>query len=490
VTKVVAARRFDPRIRRGLVAFVAVVAVSGILLGLATGAIQAVGRAGLYATGIYVDGGGSTIDPSFFDHPATSTPSVSPQGTLRPVLADLPPGTAPVGAQIKKQIAALPTDGIGTPSWVVDLPSGKQIVSAGGTTSVLPASTLKLLTAAAALTMLGPDHRFTTDVVAGAASAHPSIVLVGGGDPYLVTKKPGPAAYAARASLADLADETAAVLKKAKHTKVALGWDESLFTGPAWNPTWPATYSDQTTATSALWVSEGRLGGSPGRRTKNPAKDAAAAFANELRLRGIDTTVTPSVTAPAGAQQLGSVSSIPLASIVEQLLLHSDNDAAEVVFRQLAVAANMSGSIENARTAARAALTRLGLWGAGQVMRDGSGLSRQDRVTPAVLVKVLELAMSSSHPTLRSMLSGLPVAGVDGSLTYRYFAPGTSPARGDVRAKTGTLTGVHALSGYAVTRSGELVVFAFVVNDADNDYNARNWLDRATATIAGCGCGP
>jgi D-alanyl-D-alanine carboxypeptidase/D-alanyl-D-alanine-endopeptidase (penicillin-binding protein 4) len=90
---------------------------------------------------------------------------------------------------------------------------------------------------------------------------------------------------------------------------------------------------------------------------------------------------------------------------------------------------------------------------------------------------------------LAPLLTGLPVAGVEGSLHYRFGAAGATAGRGLVRAKTGTLHGVHALAGYSYTRDHELLVYAFVVNGAKSDYGAVTWLDRVTAAVAGCGCG-
>ncbi|HET7356295.1 MAG TPA: D-alanyl-D-alanine carboxypeptidase, partial [Nocardioidaceae bacterium] len=107
---------------------------------------------------------------------------------------------------------------------------------------VTPASTMKLLTTTAALEALGPDHRFTTSVVAGDTSKQ--IVLVGGGDPLL---EAGPATepsqtYPARADLQTLATSTARSLTDIGRTRVHLRYDASLFSGPAVNRHWPAHY--------------------------------------------------------------------------------------------------------------------------------------------------------------------------------------------------------------------------------------------------------
>lgn len=474
------------RLRLGVYAFVAAVLVTVLLAGAATGAFASLGRDALYATGVYRDGGASTVSPGFFTSPVPSS-SDTVRGPDEPVLPTRKPGQVPKASVLASQIEALPDEGIGTRAYAVGDPrTGKVITSTRAGTGVLPASALKLLTSIAVLDAYGPDHRFTTRVVSPRVG---SVVLVGGGDPYLASARAN--TYPARPILDDLADQVVAKLKKAGTTKTAitLDWDATLFAGPDWNPTWPRGYSDQTTPTSALWVDEGRKGGgSPGPRESEPAQVAAADLVAELKSRGLRVSLGTTATAPSGASSLARVASMPLAQIVQEVLLRSDNDAAEVLFRHVALADDKAGSITEARKAVERRLTKLHVWTDGTVVHDGSGLSRDDRVETTTFLGLLELALSDDHPQYRSLITGLPVAGADGSLRYRFFASGTQAARGDVHAKTGTLTGVHSLVGYATTADGRLVAFAFVVNDAQNDYSARNWLDRAAATVAACGC--
>jgi len=185
---------------------------------------------------------------------------------------------------------------------------------------------------------------------------------------------------------------------------------------------------------------------------------------------------------------LATARSMPLEQIVEQLLLASDNDAAEVLLRQVAVAGGRPGSSADGVRAVRSELTRLKLWDADATQADGSGLARQTRVPAAVLVDVLRAAADADHPELRPVLTGLPVAGVEGSLRTHYVDDQSLAGRGVVRGKTGTLSGVHALAGYLRTADGSLVAYAFLVNDADNDYAAKVWLDRVSTALSRCGC--
>jgi len=485
------------RLRLALYAFVSTVVIAGLLAGAATGVFSSLGRSALYATGVYRDGGAATLPPGFFDTPVP-TSTTTPRGPEEPVLPVRAAGPNPKGPALAAKVASIADAGTGTPGYAVGDPSkNKVITSVRGGTAMIPASSMKLLTSLAALDAYGPEHRFTTSVVSAGAG---SLVLVGGGDPYLATKR-STTGYPRRASLDDLADQVVKALRSSGSSAsqdVSLDWDGSLFSGPAWNPTWPARYSDQTTPTSALWVEEGRTGGgSPGPREPDPARAAAAAFADVLEDRGLSVDLgQPSKTGQPtrtgktgkGPTLLARTRSMPLAQIVEQLLLHSDNDAAEVLFRQVPIADGRAGSVASARTAVERRLTDLGVWTDNSVVQDGSGLSPGNRVVPRTFLLLLGLGLSAKHPEFRSLATGLPVAGSDGSLRYRFFADGTKPARGSVHAKTGTLTGVHALVGYVTTADGALVSFAFVLNSATSDYNARTWLDRAAATVAGCGC--
>jgi D-alanyl-D-alanine carboxypeptidase/D-alanyl-D-alanine-endopeptidase (penicillin-binding protein 4) len=124
-------------------------------------------------------------------------------------------------------------------------------------------------------------------------------------------------------------------------------------------------------------------------------------------------------------------------------------------------------------------------------LADGSGLSKNNRITPALLTAVLTLAARSDHPELHGLFSGLPVAGYSGTLKDRYRSAGPSrPGAGVVRAKTGTLTGVSAISGIVVTRDGRLLAFAVLADDVTpgGQFPAQDALDKITTTLAGCGC--
>jgi serine-type D-Ala-D-Ala carboxypeptidase/endopeptidase (penicillin-binding protein 4) len=194
--------------------------------------------------------------------------------------------------------------------------------------------------------------------------------------------------------------------------------------------------------------------------------------------------------APKGAHPVASVSSLPAERIVELLLMASDNDAAEVMFRQAAIAAKQPGSFAGGRKAVHDELASLGVLDAGVRIVDGSGLSRQTRVPADSMAKVVRLAMEEKHPELRGVVTGLPVAGVEGSLRIHFYDDAAQIGRGLVRGKTGTLRKVHSLAGFVRSADGSLLTYAFLVNNAKNEYEAVVWLDRVSAALVRCGCKP
>jgi serine-type D-Ala-D-Ala carboxypeptidase/endopeptidase (penicillin-binding protein 4) len=440
-----------------------------------------------------------------FDYPS---PVTEPAKVLPPAGLTLPgaqqassvaraaPEEAVDGTAVSRAVARFVRAKKLGPHLAVDIAqlSDGAVVYRHGASLVTPASTMKLLTSVAALHALGPDHRFTTQVVATPQS--PRIFLVGGGDPLLTALPSDPDRnYPARADLDTLARATAKALKAVGRSRVRLGYDTSLFSGPAVNPRWPTSYvpDDVVSPISALWLDEGRERTGLAARSANPAASAATVFARVLRSRGIAVLgrPTPGVapTEAAGGQPIADVHGAPLSQVVQHVLEVSDNEGAEVLARQVAVAEGYPASFGGAARAVVSVLGRLGVDTAGARVYDGSGLSRLDRLRPETLLSVLQVASSEAHPGLRTAVATLPVAGFSGSLAYR-FETGNPLGLGLVRAKTGTLTGVHGLAGTVTSRDGAVMSFVAIADRVRerNTLDARALLDELAAALAACTC--
>jgi D-alanyl-D-alanine carboxypeptidase/D-alanyl-D-alanine-endopeptidase (penicillin-binding protein 4) len=194
------------------------------------------------------------------------------------------------------------------------------------------------------------------------------------------------------------------------------------------------------------------------------------------------------VDAPEVARFKGNTSGAALA----WMLKVSDNDVAEMFFRNNAIAAKATPTWAGARAAAQAHLASLGIDVRGWRLADGSGVSRVDRLTTRGLVQLLRLAQSPKHPELAPLRAMLPVAGRTGTLAAsngRYTTRPTICARGKVFAKTGTLHDVVGLAGYALGSDGRLRAFAVMVNSRSTKYSkltVRRAVDRVPATLTGC----
>jgi len=404
-----------------------------------------------------------------------------------PVLAALSadaPAPDPATLQSKLgPLVAAPALGSGVSAEVVDVASGKEVYGLDPTTPSTPASTAKLLTTVAALATLDPAATLKTTVVQGDSPGE--VVLVGGGDVTLSRTSPSKS-YPGAPTVADLAQQVVAALPAGTPiTGVVV--DNSLYTGPLTAAGWgtgdaPSSYAAPVTATV---VDGARV--QPGSETRSgqPGLDAGDALADALGASAASVTLG---AAPQGAKTLATVESAPVGRLVEQTLSMSDNMLAETLARQVAIARGEPASFEGGATAVQAALSDAGVDLTGVTLSDGSGLSRQDKVPAAVLAHLLTGAADGSLDRAGAVLSGLPVAGYDGTLVDRGDDdPKTAP--GTVRAKTGTLAGVHALAGTVVTEDGRLLAFALLADSATGvGTAAEDALDEIAAELARCGC--
>ena len=414
---------------------------------------------------------------------------VAPVPVLGPLAGTAPSATtAGVGAVLDPMAS---TRGLGEfTGSVTDPATGTLLWSRAAGTPLVPGSTVKLLTSAATLLTLDPTERLVTRVVAGPEPG--TVVLVGGGDPTLTAlpaEKVG--VYPDPARLTALAD---AVRKAAPVPVRRVLVDTSRYRGPTMQATWDPVDVDGgfVTPIEPLMLDGGRKDPAEpdGARVFDPALTAGRALAGLL---GADAGSVAEGTAAPGATVLGKVASAPVSDLVEHTIRTSDNVLAEMLAREVAIERKAEPSFEGAAAQTLLALSQAGFDTAGAELVDGSGLSTADRVPAQLLGAVLAEAAAPAQGArdtqfLRPIVTGLPVAGGDGTLVDR-FANGSPSAsgRGVVRAKTGTLTGVSSLAGIVTDADGRLLVFALMSNGV-NPGKVRPKLDAIASQLGRCGC--
>ncbi|MFD5869404.1 D-alanyl-D-alanine carboxypeptidase/D-alanyl-D-alanine-endopeptidase [Corynebacterium sp. NPDC060344] len=407
------------------------------------------------------------------------------------------PSSAPSAdeSELAAQVAAVMDGAAGDPALgeltaiVSSAASGATLWEQGAGQPTRPASSLKILTAAAALLQLDHDKTVTTRVVR--YPGQDGVVLVGAGDPTLSVD--GAGFYPGSASIAELAEGVRASLGSGEAAGQA---GES---GPA-APAVPSTvYVDRSlfrVTFHSTWDREGIQAGyiapvepvmvdgarlaldrEDARRTPDPAAGAGQALAAALGGAKVEVLAPEESSSQkfgggngAEPEVLASVESAPLSERVHQMMTKSDNVLAESLAREVAIDRGLAPDFAGAAKAVADTLAEhgLGLETSGSSaanLADSSGLSVDDRVTPAQLDRVLLAAAGDGDTAaaLRPLLDSMPVGGVSGTLAGRYAGSGGA---GWVRAKTGTLDGTSALAGYTVTKGGDVLTFVLLSNDA------------------------
>ncbi|MCZ3386882.1 MAG: D-alanyl-D-alanine carboxypeptidase/D-alanyl-D-alanine-endopeptidase [Actinomycetia bacterium] len=426
------------------------------------------------------------------DEPAPAPPVALP--TLPDAAAALPAAVLPVPLPPDRRVIreveqALRADVLGSSVRAAVAPLGapdEAWIDIGGDTLATPASTLKLWTATAVLDAAPVDQRLSTTSLWDASSG--SVILVGGGDATLQTD---PAKRSNAASLTALAKATARQLRaNDRPARVRLRYDSTYFTGPTVSPGWEPAYvsSGVIGPVTALMVDQGRIDPASDARWLQPDAGAAFRFGQLLEDAGVTVKDRPKPVAADAefddADVVAEVWSPPMGDLVEQMLRDSDNQLAESLGRLAAVGAEQRPTFSGAAEAIRIAAAARGVDLRNAEIYDASGLSRDDELTPHSLVETLHAA--SVEPQLASILSGLPVAGFDGTLADRFVIGAAADAAGLIRAKTGTLTGISAEAGVVSTCSGGLVAYAFVADEVEDTEAARSALDDAAALLASC----
>ncbi|MFF2315087.1 D-alanyl-D-alanine carboxypeptidase/D-alanyl-D-alanine-endopeptidase [Arthrobacter sp. NPDC058097] len=449
---------------------------------------------------------------------STAEPARTPAWQLVPERLSVPQGIDPLSTAapvpVPANVAArldpvLKTDGGGTFTAVVqDAATGKVLYDREGAANRTPASNMKLLTAVAALRGIGPEERFSTKVVTGPGTATPgatagavSVVLVGGGDVLLGAGDSAESKVLGHGGLATLAKQTVDSLRKGGFKgQVHVLVDDSLFTGPALNPAWSPddVAAGETAPLFPLALNSARFdpADTTAPRPQDSAIAAGEAFAAGLKAAGAAAglTVAPAVVRldgkpTADAKVLGQVQSATVSQQVDLMLQTSDNYLAETLGRMTAVAAGQPATYESAKAAVLGQLAGLGIPTDGMFAADVSGLALANQVSARQFSEVVRAITNGKDTRLRAALAGFPVAGLTGTLGDRYIDESTAEGAGLVRAKTGTLNTVIALSGYVVDADGRLLVFSFIGNGlTPGAQGNKPALDTAATALAGCGC--
>ncbi len=422
---------------------------------------------------------------------------------------------------------------------VVDA-EGRALFARSAERALIPASNMKVLTALAALETLGPTHRFTTRILADrlpdAAGSVGWLAVVGGGDPVLTSEQWWRlAADLHRIGLRRVEgdvwlDDSAfdaqrwhpgwgVITSRAYHAPIgALTANYGAFaievrpgTGPGTsaravvdppvgtlslvgrvrtrNPGTPAKLMVSRAGNAAdgeTWSVGGVVpaGGEPEgvwRSVADPTTYAGGVFAMQLEALGI---AVPGPRrrgpAPGDAVELLAFEGEPLGRVVHLFVKYSNNPVAEMLFKNLGRAVTGEpGSWANGRRAVRESLNRIGVWRDEVRVVDGSGLARDNRASPRVLVDAL-LRARDAFRFGPELVAALPIAGGDGTLEKRIDA---TPGR--VRAKTGLLDGVTGLSGYADGPQGPLVFSILSNGHTRGDGPAMDALDAFAAALVG-----
>ena len=379
-----------------------------------------------------------------------------------------PAGPAPDVAAAVDQAAKDPALGE-LAGYVYDVESGQGVWGREGMRPMVPASSTKVLTAAAAVATLDLDSRAVTRVYAGEPG---QLIIQSDGDVTLSAD--GSGFFTDPASIKDLAAQVSEHLEGPVTSIVV---DNSIRAGEVFNPTWDGEdiAGGNVADLDAVMLNAGRLDASESYspRSTTPGEDVGQALAAAL---GTSAEVSLVATAPAPAgEPLGVVESAPLDVRLRDMMVHSDNLLAESIARQVAAARGKPATFAGATEATIEVLQEQGLDTTGTVLKDNSGMSKDNRITAALLASVLG--------TNRALLDLLPVSHAEGTLAARFGeGSGADAAAGWVRAKTGTLSGVSALVGTVMTEDGRALTFAFLSNGSEVG-EARAALDRLAASL-------
>jgi D-alanyl-D-alanine carboxypeptidase/D-alanyl-D-alanine-endopeptidase (penicillin-binding protein 4) len=406
----------------------------------------------------------------------------------------------------KTKIEDLITSQLGNPLFstgygisIRDIYDGSILFESNAQNSMLPASLTKLYSAASTAITLDPDARFMTKV----KYLDNNVYLVGGADPQLGTES-----NPTQADLADLAKETAQKLKEFNVFEVNVFVDDSIL-GPLQRPTdWEENYfrSSEIHLISALNLDDPKA---PGQAPVDPSITTGQTFAlylikNNIKVNGLVFRKT----VPEGAFDLSTQYSKSVSQIIEDTLIISNNQDAEIIARVASLVAENDPSTSAAMELVLKDVEMLGISSVDNVVTDASGLSRSNKISPADFSELIyksiknpEVAKANRGETLKfmvkpsseitpdlwSVFTGLPTGYGLGTMKKRFDEEG-SAGRGVVRAKTGSLNRVITLAGTITTKDQVFLSFAVLVNRVEQPENVREAIDNLLNKLAECNC--
>lgn len=337
---------------------------------------------------------------------------------------------------------------------------GRSVAASNISTPLMPASNLKILVAAAAFQVLGSDFRYSTKLVgiADQTQVQGDLWIVGGGDPLLTagnypSTEPHPTLSPTR--IESLAD--ALVAAGITSISGSVVGDESRYDSERFTPSLGlGVRGTEIGPLGALLLNDGVIQSSP-IKPDNPALSAAIEFTRLLTERGISVVGAPKTgSASVDLPIIATLDSAPLVEIVAEMLTNSDNNTAELLLKEIGRSVNGQGTRVAGISAVQSTLRAANVNIDGLTMTDGSGLDRSNRVTCSTLQSILK-----SDGGFGPLTMGFAVAGRTGTLSDLFL---TGPMRGRMRGKTGTLTGVKALSGVFPYTDSQAIIFSILLN--------------------------
>lgn len=321
------------------------------------------------------------------------------------------------------------------------------------------ASVMKTLTAAATILTLGPNYRVETRVYQDAVDPG-TVILVGGGDPTLSRTVAGKqSVYRDAPKLATLALNVNKKLAATPITKIIV--DSTLFTGTSWEPSWERSEMSEgyMSEVTALQVDGDRANPAAEKSTRSSGAvlNAGKYFKAALGANAANATVVAEAM-PAGATQIASVSSQPISKWINHMLQVSDNTESEALARLIALDLGYEGSFKSIDAAIKKSLAPTGLNTAGMNIRDGSGLSDFNAVSPMFVAKLMQL-VNKPGSGLELITQGLPVSAESGGLASRFKGDNIDAA-GKILAKTGWIKKGYTLAGIINAKDGTTLTFA------------------------------